>query len=110
METKLTDKIQLTRELKVLLLQVLKAKEMTKDQADKLVKILTDADAASNAFEAKFPQLKQFDKTPELADLNKRFGEAGLALLGALAKADDKFKGVPEFAEVMKKIMKTDAK
>ena len=71
---------------------------------------LTDADAASNAFEAKFPQLKQFDKTPELADLNKRFGEAGLALLGALAKADDKFKGVPEFAEVMKKIMKTDAK
>ena len=45
METKqLTDKIQLTRELKVLLLQVLKAKEMTKDQADKLVKILTDAE------------------------------------------------------------------
>ena len=40
----LTDKIQLTRELKVLLLQVLKAKEMTKDQADKLVKILTDAE------------------------------------------------------------------
>ena len=34
----LTDKIQLTRELKVLLLQVLKAKEMTKDQADKLVR------------------------------------------------------------------------
>ena len=45
METKqLTDKIQLTRELKVLLLQVLRAKEMTKDQADKLVKILTDAE------------------------------------------------------------------
>ena len=45
METKqLTDKIQLTKELKVLLLQVLKAKEMTKDQADKLVKILTDAE------------------------------------------------------------------
>ena len=40
----LTDKIQLTKELKVLLLQVLKAKEMTKDQADKLVKILTDAE------------------------------------------------------------------
>ncbi len=40
----LTDKIHLTKELKVLLLQVLKAKEMTKDQADKLVKILTDAD------------------------------------------------------------------
>ena len=40
----LTDKIQLTRELKVLLLQVLKANEMTKDQADKLVKILTDAE------------------------------------------------------------------
>ena len=45
METKqLTDKIHLTKELKVLLLQVLKAKEMTKDQADKLVKILTDAE------------------------------------------------------------------
>ena len=45
METKqLTDKIQLTKELKILLLQVLKAKEMTKDQADKLVKILTDAE------------------------------------------------------------------
>ena len=45
METKqLTDKIQLTKELKVLLLQVLKGKEMTKDQADKLVKILTDAE------------------------------------------------------------------
>ena len=40
----LTDKIHLTKELKVLLLQVLKAKEMTKDQADKLVKILTDAE------------------------------------------------------------------
>lgn len=40
----LTDKIQLTRELKVLLLRVLKEKEMTKDQADKLVKILTDAE------------------------------------------------------------------
>jgi len=40
----LTDKIPLTKELKVLLLQVLKAKEMTKDQADKLVKILTDAE------------------------------------------------------------------
>ena len=45
METKqLTDKIQLTRELKVLLLRVLKEKEMTKDQANKLVKILTDAE------------------------------------------------------------------
>ena len=45
METKqLTDKIQLTKELKVLLLLVLKEKEMTKDQADKLVKILTDAE------------------------------------------------------------------
>ena len=45
MKTKqLTDKIQLTKELKVLLLQVLKGKEMTKDQADKLVKILTDAE------------------------------------------------------------------
>lgn len=40
----LTDKIQLTKELKVLLLLVLKEKEMTKDQADKLVKILTDAE------------------------------------------------------------------
>ena len=40
----LTDKIPLTKELKVLLLLVLKAKEMTKDQADKLVKILTDAE------------------------------------------------------------------
>ena len=40
----LTDKIQLTKELKVLLLQVLISKEMTKDQADKLVKILTDAE------------------------------------------------------------------
>ena len=45
METKqLTDKIQLTKELKVLLLQVLRAKEMTKEQADKLIKILTDAE------------------------------------------------------------------
>ena len=40
----LTDKIHLTKGLKVLLLQVLKTKEMTKDQADKLVKILTDAE------------------------------------------------------------------
>ena len=40
----LTDKIHLTKELKVLLLQVLKAKEMTKDQENKLVKILTDAE------------------------------------------------------------------
>lgn len=40
----LTDKIQLTKELKVLLLRVLKEKEITKDQADNLVKILTDAE------------------------------------------------------------------
>ena len=40
----LTDKIHLTKELKVLLLQVHNAKEMTNDQADKLVKILTDAE------------------------------------------------------------------
>ena len=38
------DSTPITKELKVLLLQVLKAKEMTKDQADKLVKILTDAE------------------------------------------------------------------
>lgn len=74
------------------------------------VKILLDAETTSNAFQAKFPQLKDFDKTPELADLNKRFGEAGLALLSALAKADDKFKSVPEFGETVKKMMKTDAK
>ena len=40
----LTDKIHLTKELKVLLLQVLKAKEMTKYQAYNLVKILTAAE------------------------------------------------------------------
>ena len=40
----MTDKFQLTKELKVLLLQVLKAKEMTKDQANRLVEILTDAE------------------------------------------------------------------
>ena len=38
------DSTPITKELKVLLLQVLKAKEMTKDQAVKLVKILTDAE------------------------------------------------------------------
>ena len=43
-EKQLTDKIQLTKELKVLFLQVLRGNEMTKDQADKLVKILTDAE------------------------------------------------------------------
>ena len=40
----MTDKFQLTKEMKVLLLQVLKAKEMTKDQANRLVEILTDAE------------------------------------------------------------------
>ena len=40
----MTDKLQLTKELKILLLQVLKAKEMTKDQANRLVEILTDAE------------------------------------------------------------------
>ncbi|MBX3720346.1 MAG: hypothetical protein KF713_00780 [Turneriella sp.] len=73
-------------------------------------KILIDVETTSNAMQAKFPQLKEFDKTPELADLHKRFGEAGLAFLSALAKADDKFKSVPEFAEAMKRIMKTDGK
>ena len=42
--TATNDSTPITKELKVLLLQVLKAKEMTKDQADKLVKILTDAE------------------------------------------------------------------
>ena len=40
----MTDKLQLTKELKILLLQVLKAKEMTKVQANRLVEILTDAE------------------------------------------------------------------
>jgi hypothetical protein len=73
-------------------------------------KILNDAEEAGNALEAKFPQLKSFEKTPELASFSKRQGEAGMALLAALAKADDKFKAVPEFAEAMKKVMKTDVK
>ena len=73
-------------------------------------KILLDAEAAGNALEAKFPQLKEMDKNPALASLAARHGEAGMKLLTAMAKADDKFKSVPEFAEAMKKIVKTDSK
>lgn len=73
-------------------------------------KILLDAETAGNAMEAKFPQLKEMDKNPALASLAARNGEAGMKLLTAMAKADEKFKTDPEFAEAMKKIVKTDSK
>lgn len=73
-------------------------------------KVLMDAEATGNAMEAKFPQLKELDKSPELASLTARNGEASMKLLTALGKASERFKADPDFTEAMKKIMKTDGK
>lgn len=73
-------------------------------------KIIMDAETAGNAMEAKFPQLKDLSKEPSLASFATRNNDASMKLLTALAKADEKFKTDPEFAEAMKKIVKTDSK